>query len=61
MRLGRIVAIETSKQKLILRKNIDNSVNQNIIDKFDNSNTMLSSRVQGGVFNIHEDPLQSSR
>ena len=45
MRLGRIVAIETSRQKLILRKNNDNLVNLNIIDKFDNNNTMLSSKI----------------
>ena len=44
MRLGRIVAIETSKLKLIVKRNIDNLVNFNIIDNFDNSNTKLSSR-----------------
>ncbi len=44
MRLGRIVVIETSRQKLILRKNLNNLINLNIIDKFDNNNNMLSSR-----------------
>lgn len=44
MRLGRIVVIETSRQKLILRKNLNNLINLNIIEKFDNNNNMLSSR-----------------
>ena len=44
MRLGRIVDIETSRQKLILRKNLNNLINLNIIEKFDNNNNMLSSR-----------------
>lgn len=61
MILGRIVAIETSRQKLILRKKIDDSVNLNLIDKFDNNNTQLSSRVLSGVFNFQDDPFRSSR